>query len=120
MIGGNNYVKLRDAAQALGGTEKRFAVTYDKAAETVALTSGMGYEPIGGELAGPADVAAVQAKTSSQLLSLDGVELNLTAYEIGGANYVKLRDLAMALDCAVTYDKESGAVGMDTALPYTA
>ena len=65
-------------------------------------------------------MAAVQAKTGSQLLSLDGAALSLTTYEIGGANYVKLRDLAGALDCAVTYDKESGAVGLDTTLPYTA
>ena len=120
LIGGNNYVKLRDAAQALSGTDKQFSVDYDKAAETVTLTSGTAYTPIGGELAGHADVAAMQAKTSSQLLTLDGAALTLTAYEIEGANYVKLRDLAGALDCAVTYDKETGAVGLDTALPYTA
>ncbi|MDO4270506.1 MAG: polysaccharide deacetylase family protein [Eubacteriales bacterium] len=118
LIGGSNYVKLRDAAQALAGTEKAFSVSYDKASDSVALVSGEVYAPNGAELAGPRDAAAVQAYASPQTITLDGAPLGVDAYSIDGANYVGLRDLARALDCCVTYDRETQAVGLDTSRSY--
>lgn len=118
LIGGSNYVKLRDIAQALTATEKPVAVSYNAAADVVLLTAGGVYEPVGGELSGTPDVAAAQAVSSRQSVTLDGAPLALTAYSIGGANYVKLRDIAAALDCAVSYDPATQAVGLDTAASY--
>lgn len=118
LIEDNNYIKLRDAAAMLAGTEKGFAVAYDRETDSVALTSGQAYTPLGTELAGVRDAAVVQAGAGSQQITLDGVPLPLTSYMIDDANYVKLRDLAQALDCAVTYDKATQAVGLEPSRPY--
>lgn len=120
LIEGSNYVKLRDMAAMLAGTEKGFAVAYDGENDSVALTSGTAYDPLGTELAGVRDAAVVQAGAGSQQITLDGAPLSLTAYMIDGANYVKLRDLAQALDCGVTYDPATQAVGLQPSLPYEA
>lgn len=118
LIEDSNYIKLRDAAAMLAGTEKGFSVAYDAASDAVALTSGAAYEPLGTELAGVRDAAAVQAGAGSQQMMLDGVPLELDAYMIDGANYIKLRDLGQALDCGVTYDPATQAVGLEPSLPY--
>ena len=118
LIEDSNYIKLRDAAAMLAGTEKGFSVAYDGASDAVALTSGAAYEPLGTELAGVRDAAAVQAGAGSQQMMLDGVPLELDAYMIDGANYIKLRDLGQALDCGVTYDPATQAVGLEPSLPY--
>ena len=110
LIGGSNYVKLRDAAQALSGTEKSFSVAYDAASDSVALISSEDYASLGSELSGPRDAACVQARAGSQSLTLNGDALSLTCYRIDGANYVRLRDLAAALDCGVGYDAATRAV----------
>ena len=120
VIADQNYLKLRDLAQALAGTAKSFAVAYDGASNTVQLTSGTAYAPLGTELAGTPDVAAVAATQSTLPFTMDGAPTAWTAYCIGGANYVRLRDVAKAIDCAVTYDPATQAVGLDPTQPYTA
>ena len=52
----------------------------------------------------------MQARAGSQSLTLNGDTLSLTCYRIDGANYVRLRDLAAALDCGVGYDAATRAV----------
>ena len=120
LIGGSNYIKLRDMAVMLAGTDKRFAVAYDGAADTVHLTSGGSYEPLGTELSGLRDAAVVQAGAGSQRILLDGVPLMLRAHQIDGANYIALRDLAQALDCGVTYDPVTRGVGLEPSQGYEA
>ena len=48
-IDGSNYFKLRDLAYVLNGTEKQFAVGWDNASKTIALTSGQANTAVGGE-----------------------------------------------------------------------
>ena len=110
LIGNANYVKLRDTAQALAGSDKAFAIDYDAQTDSVALTPGAAYLPLGTELTGPRDAACVQAQSGSQKLTLDGEALTLSTYRIDGANYVKLRDLAKALDCGISYNAVTRAV----------
>ena len=120
LIDDANYIKLRDAAAALSGTEKAFAVTYDAASDSVQLSRGGAYEALGTELSGMRDAAVVQAGAGSQSITLDGEALTLKSYLIDDANYVKLRDLAQALDCGVAYDNATRAVVLDPAEKYTA
>ena len=120
LIDGSNYIKLRDIAAMLADTEKGFAVAYDLATDSVALTSGQAYVPLGTELAGVRDAAVVQAGAGSQQITLDGAPLTLTAYMIDDENYVKLRDLAQAIDCGITYDPATQAVNLNPSLPYEA
>ena len=118
VIGGSNYVKLRDVAQLLNGTAAQFGVEWDGAARRIDLTDGAAYEPVGGELAAPA-AGGKQAALTEAPVYLDGQALDLTAYEIDGNNYFKLRDLGAALDFGVTWDAQTRTVRIDTDAPYT-
>ena len=112
-IGGNNYFKLRDLAFTMSGTAKQFDVSWDAAANAISLTSGHPYTVIGGEMEGKGSGAKTAIPTGSKVF-LDGQEIALDAYNIGGNNYFKLRDIGEALDFGVNWDIGSRAVIIDT------
>ena len=103
-INGYNYFKLRDMAALLNGTGSRFAVAYDEATQTITVTTGEAYEAVGGELALGADKSAT-CVPSPQSIVVNGQALALTAYNIGGNNFFKLRELGEALNFSVDYDE---------------
>lgn len=115
LINGNNYIKLRDFAKAVNGTEKQFQVSYDAAKDAIALTSRTAYTVVGGELAA-GDGKVKDAIPSSSKIIQDGTEIGLAVYKIGDYNYFKLRDLAKTFNIGVTYD---GTVGIDTSIGYS-
>ena len=117
IIGGNNFFKLRDLAYALNGSSKQFAVAWDGAANAISITSGKPYEPIGGEMV-QGDGTAKTANPTTSKVFLDGSELNLTAYNIGGNNFFRLRDLMSALDIGVTWDGATSTIGIDSSIGY--
>lgn len=118
-IGGSNFFRLRDLAMALSGTEKQFAVYWQEGAANmiITLTSGRAYEPVGGELA-VGDGTVKAARASSHTVYLDGSQIALQSYNIGGSNFFRLRDLGRVLDFGVGYDAETGTVSIDTAKRY--
>ena len=71
-------------------------------------------------LSGPATQAAagLLANPSSQTFYLDGQRIALTAYEIGGSNYVKLREIGQAADFGVAYDAATNSVHISPDAPY--
>ena len=113
LINDTGYYKLRDVASVLSGTARQFDVSWDAAASAVALTSGRAYTPVGGELAA-ADGALRFAVKTSAAVSLDGRSIAPTAYNIGGNNYFRLRDLGAALGFTVDWDAASGTVVLTT------
>lgn len=68
-----------------------------------------------GGIAVAADVAAVP---SSSTVFVDGVSVPVEAFNIGGANYFKLRDFTAALDVGVWYDPLTKAVYIETDKSY--
>lgn len=118
-IGGANYFKLRDLAALLSGTAKQFDVGWDGAAKAITLTSGVPYTPVetDGSPIPKGDQAAVP--TAAKVF-LDGREIQLTAYNINGANYFKLRDVGAALDFGVDWDAASKVISIDTTVGYSA
>ena len=58
----------------------------------------------------------VMAEKSANIVYVDGQRVELDAYQINGSNYVKLRDVAKAVNINVYWD---GAVQIDTDTPYT-
>jgi hypothetical protein len=118
-IGGNNFFKLRDLAYVLNGTAKQFNVGYDNATKAITLTSGEAYIAVGGELT-PGDGKAKPANPTTSKVYLDGRELVLTAYNIGGNNFFKLRDLMQALDVYVGYENTTRAITITTDWGYVA
>ena len=71
-------------------------------------------------LSGPAVQAAtsITATLSSQLIYVDNQRVSMTAYSIGGNNYVRLRDIGQAVDFGVTYDATTNSVYIDSTRPY--
>ena len=72
-------------------------------------------------LSGPAAQAATTAITatlSSQPIYVDNQRVQMTAYSIGGNNYVRLRDIGKAVDFGVTYDAATNSVHIDTNTHY--
>ena len=71
-------------------------------------------------LSGPAAQAAttINATLSSQPIYVDGQRVAMTAYSIGGNNYVRLRDIGRAVDFGVTYDAASNSVYIAPSSPY--
>jgi hypothetical protein len=117
-INGNNYFKLRDLAYVLSGSEKQFEVGWDSATNAITLTSGMPYTAVGGEMSGRGSGEKTPIPTDSKIY-LDGREVDLTAYNIGGNNYFKLRDIGQKLDFGVTWDGVNSIILIDTAKAYS-
>ena len=105
-IDDNNYFKLRDIAEILDGTIKGFDVKYDAATNSIDMLSFYDYTPAGGELT-PGDGVARKAYSSSAFLTLDGVPIKATCFNINDNNYFKLRDITDALDCRVEWDEST-------------
>lgn len=112
-INGNNYFKLRDIAMALNGTPNNFEVGWDSENNAIKMLSGEKYTVVGGELAVSANPTAKQATLSTSAVYLDGEEIQLTAYNIGGNNYFKLRDIGDALYIPITWDPNTNTIGID-------
>lgn len=119
-INGSNYFKLRDLAFAINGTPKQFEVGWDGANNAISLTTGAPYTPVGGELAAAGATASRSATPTTSKILLNGAQASFTAFNIGGNNYFRLRDVGSAIDFAVTWDGPSSTIGIDTSLGYTA
>ena len=62
--------------------------------------------------------AGVMAERSSNRVFVDGREVQIEAYNIGGSNYCKLRDIGKAVGYNVSYDAAENAVRINTGEPY--
>ncbi|WP_127586038.1 stalk domain-containing protein [Paenibacillus koleovorans] len=117
-INDNNYFKLRDLAMAVNGSGKQFEVSWDAEKNAINLLSTSAYTPVGGEMA-----ISGQPKTTTGMLTTskiykDGQEVQLTAYNIGGNNYFKLRDIAQAFNIGVTWDAKTKTIAINTSIDY--
>jgi len=117
-INGNNYFKLRDLTKVISGSEKEFQVGWDSAANAIQLTSNKSYTTVGGELALSGNTQNKSATATTSKLYLDGKAISLTAYNIGGNNYFKLRDVGKTFNFGIGYDNATKVITIDTPLDY--
>jgi hypothetical protein len=118
-INGSNYFMLRDLAMAVNGTEKQFEVGWDGTKNAINLTANKAYTPTGSELAISAKPTVKEAKPTSSKIYLNSQEVKFTAYNIGGSNYFKLRDIAKVINFGVAWDGNNNTIGIDTSVVYT-
>jgi hypothetical protein len=117
-----NYIKLRDLAQILSGTEAQFAVGYDNAAKAISVTTGEAYTPNGSEMQTP--FSGDRSYTGgAKSVTVDGEAVEMTAITLtddagGGYTYFKLRDLGKALGFNTGWTREQG-VFVESNKPYT-
>ena len=111
-IADNNYFKLRDIGTLVG-----FGVEWNGETQTVEISTARTTP----STEGISDTAAsgAVAKISDQRITVDGVQVNMTAYQIDDNNYVKLRDIGKQVDFGVDYDNATASVRIDTDAPYT-
>lgn len=112
-IDGSNYFKLRDVAMLLSDTDAQFSVTYDESTGVISAVSGTAYTAVGGELDTGDDESAT-CVASTQTLAVDDFVRDVTAYNLGGNNFYKLRDLGSLLGFDVSYDADANAAVIDT------
>lgn len=117
-IGGNNYFKLRDVAALLNGTDAQFQVGWKEADRSITLTDGQRYTPVGGELARGDGLNRFGNPTSSDIY-LNGQLMDPAAYNVGGNNYFKLRDLGRILGFNVVWNDATRTVDILTDQPYS-
>ncbi len=117
-----NYIKLRDLAQILSGTEAQFAVGYNNAAKAISVTTGEAYTPNGSEMQTP--FSGDRSYTGgAKSVTVDGEAVELTAITLtddagGGYTYFKLRDLGKVLGFNTGWTREQG-VFVESNKPYT-
>ena len=119
-IAGNNYFKLRDLAYVLNGSEKQFSVGWDGELGVITLVVGEEYEAVGGEMTEKGDAEKKAAVSSTATVYINGEAVALTAFNIDGNNYFKLRDLGTVFDFSIAWDGELNTITIDTSLGYTA
>ncbi len=113
-IDGYTYFKLRDVAKALAGTVAGFDVSWDQAARMTALQTGTVYKYQDGDTDAAEYAKKATAFHSHDPIMVNGEEVALTAYNIDGYNYFKLRDLGAALGFEVTWDKAAKMIGINS------
>jgi len=113
-----NWLKLRDIAMLLRGTNKQFQVGFDPVRNTGSINSGMQYTPVGGELHNTLSPHQIAVATPQRLI-MDGNEISIAAYNIDGFNYFRLRDIAILLDFGLGFDSASGVITLQLDRPYS-
>lgn len=117
-IEGNNYFKLRDLAMVVNGTEKQFQVDWDGEKNAISLTTNSAYTPVGKELTVSEEPSDKVASATQSKIYIDNTEVQLTAYNIGGNNYFKLRDIGKAIDFSVVWDGTLQQIKIGTSSGY--
>ena len=111
MIGGSNYVRVRDVAALLAGTAAGFDVQWNAQANRVELSSFTPYTPLGTEnTVLPADSKNVSSLTEPTVV--DGIPYMTAAFNIGGNTFYKLRSLGELCGFLVDWDAETQTVNI--------
>jgi len=113
-----NYFKLRDIAYAINGTEKQFDTLWNEKERAINVLTNTPYSVAGGEMQKGANKNKT-ALLSDGKLYFDNIEKALTAYNIDGNTYFKLRDLAKALDIGIAWNESSQTIALETNSSYT-
>lgn len=122
LIDQEHYVQLRQVAVVMGFSTTPFDVQYDAAANSVEIIPGAEYT---GEKSIPSvytqyiEGNTVTAHPSVNPISVKGAPREVTAYVIDGHNYMRLRDIADLAGFSVSWNQQSGTVGLWSGLAET-
>lgn len=109
-VNNNNYYKIRDIAMLLRNTSKRFDVSWDSAKNAVNILTGRKYTVVGGELESAEDADNLDIVLSSGGFLKDGAAIDISAYNINGNNYFKIRDIADIIGFTVGWDDPTSTI----------
>ena len=110
-INGYNYFKLRDVAKVMVGTPAEFYVGWDAGAQLIVLNKDWVYE--GSTVLDKVNATGTKtANPGNGDVMVDENIISLSAYNIDGYNYFKLRDLGDALGFEVGWDAAQKCVNI--------
>ena len=101
-INDENYFKLRDIAYLMNGKTAQFSVGWDAATGSITLMAEDAYLKVGGEMAKVASKPTIRESNARVLVN--GTAVPMTAYNIDGNNYFRLRDIGEKMGFGVDYD----------------
>ena len=112
-VNDSNYFKIRDIAMLLRNTSCKFNVSWDAANEAISITPGADYAVVGGELVSdiPESIEVVENDTP---IFVNGRHTAITAYNINGSSYFKIRDIADAAGFSLEWDGATQTINIVT------
>lgn len=116
-INNYTYLKLRDVAMAVNGTEKNFAIEWDNDKKAINISTKQPYSPVGGEMS-LSNGGNKEAIKSAAVVYVDNTKQDLKAYTIDGNTYFQLRDIGKLIDFDVAWDNVEKTIQIDTTNGY--
>ena len=110
-IDGNNYFRLRDLAYELN-----FGCEYNGENNSIELNTASPYTD---EAPQSISLKPQTAQNSTQKVYLNGSQCKITAYNINGNNYFKVRDLALNLNFGCIYNSRENCIEIDSKYSYS-
>ena len=95
-------------------SDKTVSVKWDAKKQTISLQTEKPYTAVGGELAVGADKSATAQESKTTLLVNGNEVTSLTAYNIGGNTYFKLRELGNLLYFDVSYNAVANIAAVES------
>jgi hypothetical protein len=112
-VNNSNYYRIRDIAMLLRTTSAKFNVEWDESLDAISVSTGIKYTIVGGELDYDQSTVLVVEENEAPIY-VDGDEMQVTAYNINGSNYFKIRDLADMIGFEVDWDGDQQAIILRT------
>ncbi len=112
-VNDSNYFKIRDIAMLIRNTGARFNVEWNSDLEAIEIMTGEPYVVIGGELSGEIEQDMDVVENSTPIY-VDGVQRAITAYNINGSSYFKIRDVADAVGFEILWDGDTQTISIET------
>ncbi len=112
-VNDSNYFKVRDIAMLLTNTSASFNVSWDSKLNAIMIDTHTKYIPIGGELSSYVDQNMDVVENSTPIY-VDGRQTAITAYNINGSSYFKIRDIADATGLEFLWDGGSLTINVIT------
>ncbi|MBR0365316.1 MAG: hypothetical protein IJH94_00760 [Clostridia bacterium] len=108
-----NYFKIRDIAYLLRNTASKFNVEWDSGNNAIVIRPGADYVVTGGELV--SDTAdSIEVVENDTPIFVNGKQTAITAYNINGSAYFKIRDIADAAGFEIKWDGDSQSIDIIT------
>lgn len=112
-VNDSNYFKIRDIAMALRNTSKKFNVEWDSKTSGIVILPGQDYEVVGGEL-NQETQSDFTVNESDTPIFINDRQTAITAYNINGSSYFKIRDVADAVGFEVEWDSQTQTINIIT------
>ena len=112
-VNDSNYFKIRDIAMLLRNTSKKFNVEWDGANEAIKIIPETDYVVMGGELSNDA-TGSFKVVENSTPIYVKNKRTAITAYNINGSSYFKIRDIADATGFEIEWNEASQSINIIT------